>query len=460
MNNQTQSNIIIKLGEKEHNQAHKLAKIQGNPSRFKQSYLNVLAVLAVNKFLLNIGYQGDLNQSDSLTILQRLENTGHLRIADLGVNLECRAVLPNQTEMIVPTEATNRDFYVGVHFQESLGEVKLLGFCTAKELDFSSEDFATIELKKLTDIEELIDELFFLEQEIYVIRKQEDLVVKINKTIENVSLAFVARKFKEIYDSKSELDERYEACQNVLYLQSEFEIDSSQQSSELLFANIRKDSDSFDFNQETNQDELDEIAIELFDVLQKHWEEQHNYDDNYPEVDTDESLVAEASMTTNPNIVSKIDQAIISLTQMAKGIFPDGYMSIKEAMERGYVPVSMGGSSSEQNEPRAKELIQIGYKEIELDTHLLLLRVDEKTSENIRQYRFILSNAKLNKPLPSELELVFEDKEETISFKIKERKNKNKFEIKFNKNMGDSFDLKIILGAKIEQEKYNKISQG
>ncbi|MGK7895988.1 MAG: DUF1822 family protein [Xenococcus sp. (in: cyanobacteria)] len=109
--------------------AEKFSRQQNNPQKAKQVYLNTLAVSAVAMYLNNLGWMTNYEQSDSWNpIMQTLLDVADLEIPNYG-KIECRAVLLEQQELIVPPEVrAERIAYVIVKFGSSLQECELLGF--------------------------------------------------------------------------------------------------------------------------------------------------------------------------------------------------------------------------------------------------------------------------------------------------------------------------------------------
>lgn len=111
--------------------AEKFSQQQNNPRKAKQVYLNSLAVSAVATYLNNLGWITSCEQSDSWNpLMQTLMDIADLYIPDYG-KLECRVVLSEQQELIVPPEVpSDRIAYIIVRFGSSLREGELLGFVT------------------------------------------------------------------------------------------------------------------------------------------------------------------------------------------------------------------------------------------------------------------------------------------------------------------------------------------
>ena len=109
--------------------AEKFRCQQNNPKKAKEVYLNNLAVSAVEIYLKNLGWITSRENCDSWNpIMQTLMNVADLEIPNYG-KIECRAVLCNQQELVVPPEVqSERIAYIFVKFGSSLQECELLGF--------------------------------------------------------------------------------------------------------------------------------------------------------------------------------------------------------------------------------------------------------------------------------------------------------------------------------------------
>ncbi len=109
--------------------AEKFRRQQNDPQKAKQVYLNSLAVGAVQNYLNSLGWLTNCEQSDSWNpIMQTLMDVADLEIPNYG-KIECRVVLFEQQELIVPPEVqSDRIAYVVVKFGSSLRECELLGF--------------------------------------------------------------------------------------------------------------------------------------------------------------------------------------------------------------------------------------------------------------------------------------------------------------------------------------------
>lgn len=130
--NSTQSYITVSLGQKAHSIAGQFAASTTSPKKGKQIYLNTLTVYAVHCYLAWLRVESSLEQSDSWSIaMQNLSNAADLFLTGIGY-LECRLVLPGETSITIPPQATeDRIGYVAVRLHESLEQAELLGFLEA-----------------------------------------------------------------------------------------------------------------------------------------------------------------------------------------------------------------------------------------------------------------------------------------------------------------------------------------
>lgn len=135
------STFTVPLALEAHSKAKQRLEQAPNPHKAKQVYLNTLAVYAVNFYLQCLGFETDLETSDSSNpVMQTLMNVADLQVENLG-KLECRAVLPNSEICHVPSEVwEERIGYVAVQLNYSLREATLVGFVkkvTRSELPIS-----------------------------------------------------------------------------------------------------------------------------------------------------------------------------------------------------------------------------------------------------------------------------------------------------------------------------------
>lgn len=132
-------NVCLALSA--HAQAENFRRHHSNPEKAKQVYLNTLAVYAVDVYLQCLGFETNLENSDSWNpAMQIFMDVADLVVKDRG-KLECRPVLLNAEIVSIPAEVWHeRIGYVVVKLSESLREATVLGFVekvTKAELSLS-----------------------------------------------------------------------------------------------------------------------------------------------------------------------------------------------------------------------------------------------------------------------------------------------------------------------------------
>lgn len=159
------SSFTVSLALEAHSKAKQFRGYASNPQKAKQIYLNTLAVYAVNFYLQCLGFETELEKSDSSNpVMQTLMNVADLQVKKLG-KLECRPVLPDSEVCDVPPEVwEERIGYVAVQLDESLREATLLGFVeTVKTQEIPLSQIKSLEdlrghirqLKRLQDKEQI-----------------------------------------------------------------------------------------------------------------------------------------------------------------------------------------------------------------------------------------------------------------------------------------------------------------
>lgn len=123
------STFTVPLALAAHVRAEGFRQQHSQSDKAKQIYLNSLAVYAVSIYLDCIAIDTDLAASDSSNPLQQtLLDTADLVVRQ-GGKLECRPVLPGETELWIPPEVHHdRIGYVAVQLSEDLRQATLLGF--------------------------------------------------------------------------------------------------------------------------------------------------------------------------------------------------------------------------------------------------------------------------------------------------------------------------------------------
>jgi hypothetical protein len=152
------------LDRQAHRYAQQFAGEQINPEKGKQVYLNTLAVSGVNNYLKCFSIATNLAQSNCWHPgLRAMFNVADLVLPQFG-KLECLGILPQQTTVIIPSEAReDRIGYLVARFQEELQQVELLGFIPSAMVDLTTE---TINLNQLQPLDALFDTLASLQKQI------------------------------------------------------------------------------------------------------------------------------------------------------------------------------------------------------------------------------------------------------------------------------------------------------
>ncbi len=133
--------------------AEDLRRQQATPEKGEQVYLNTLAVSFVNSYLRYMGFETDLNKSDSWNVIQQtLMDVADLPLKNLGL-LECRPVLADAQFVYIPPEVqSNRIGYVAVQINKSFREATLLGFIKQIKTDL-------LPINQLQPVDELLEYL-------------------------------------------------------------------------------------------------------------------------------------------------------------------------------------------------------------------------------------------------------------------------------------------------------------
>ncbi len=147
--------FTVPLSFEAHAIARQFQQQQTNVQKAKQVYLKALAVNAVDVYLRCLGFETDLEESDSI-------NSVHLKfmeIADLWVKsigrLECVPILPEATTLQVSPEAQfDRVGFVAVQLDRSLKQATVLGFALTATPELSLD-----QLRSLADFPEYLNTL-------------------------------------------------------------------------------------------------------------------------------------------------------------------------------------------------------------------------------------------------------------------------------------------------------------
>ena len=147
--------FTVSLALSARSKAKQFASEQSNPDKAKQVYYNTLAVYAVNFYLQCLGFETDLDKSDSWNpVMRSLMDVADLEIKDYG-KLECRPVLASAVCYVPPEVWSERIGYVAVQLNESFTEATLLGFTEKVGI----QEFSVSELRSLDDLPKYIKDL-------------------------------------------------------------------------------------------------------------------------------------------------------------------------------------------------------------------------------------------------------------------------------------------------------------
>ena len=151
------TSFSIPLSFSAHSFAQKNYQDVTNSSQRKQIYLNSLAVYAVNRYLIYMGFTSNLENSDvANSVINKLVNTADLEVNNLG-KIECLPVLPGVDVLTISeTDFSDRIGYLAVQLNQELTEANILGFTT--------QIAATIPLHQIQSLEEFLQYLTNLEQ--------------------------------------------------------------------------------------------------------------------------------------------------------------------------------------------------------------------------------------------------------------------------------------------------------
>jgi len=162
--------FTVPLSFEAHDIAQQCAE-KSSPTKFKQVYLNTLAVYAVDSYLRCMGFETNLEKSESRdSLMLKFVDVADLDVVGVG-KIECRPVLPDSQTCHIPSDAwENRIGYVAVQLNQSLKAATLLGFTrtVAQEVPLtemnSLDDFLAymnqIQQLKLVNLMNWFDEVF------------------------------------------------------------------------------------------------------------------------------------------------------------------------------------------------------------------------------------------------------------------------------------------------------------
>jgi hypothetical protein len=220
-----------------------------------------LAVYAVHEYLKITDIETNLEASDSWhPVMRQFHDVADLVIPNLGT-LECRPVLPEETEIMLPPEVTEeRIGHLLVGFNEQLTEAKLLGFLPMFDPEDDPEE---IEIDELKPLESFFDCLIRLEDANKLWSSSRDEVfVRVNDRLDAESRESLIAKLEWIYRTKSEFEWRF----SVKELLESYWGEPTEYAESLKNTQREEIGGSGDI-------ELDDLAEDLMEKLAEIWEE-------------------------------------------------------------------------------------------------------------------------------------------------------------------------------------------
>lgn len=147
--------FTVPLSFEAHTIAQQYQKQQSKLLKAKQVYLNTLAVYAVDFYLRCLGFEVDVDRSDSRNLLMvRFMDVADLTVRHLG-KLECRPVLPDaQVCQIPPDVWSDRIGYIAVQMSQDLKQATLLGFT-----QMAAAEVPLSQLRSLAELPEYLHQL-------------------------------------------------------------------------------------------------------------------------------------------------------------------------------------------------------------------------------------------------------------------------------------------------------------
>lgn len=142
--------------------ARQFAAEQTTPEKAKKVYENTVALGAVASYLDWMEFKTDLSQGESWNAaIRHFNDVADLVLPDIG-RIECRSLLPGETAIYLPPEATeNRIGCALVQLEEEPDKVKILGFVPADDGGNLPEVLKVEDLQSLEELTELLGELEF-----------------------------------------------------------------------------------------------------------------------------------------------------------------------------------------------------------------------------------------------------------------------------------------------------------
>jgi len=137
--------FTVPLSFEAHDIAQQCAE-KSSPTKFKQVYLNTLAVYAVDSYLRCMGFETNLEKSESRdSLMLKFVDVADLDVVGVG-KIECRPVLPDSQTCYIPSDAwENRIGYVAVQLNQSLKAATLLGFTQTAAAEIPVADLSQLD---------------------------------------------------------------------------------------------------------------------------------------------------------------------------------------------------------------------------------------------------------------------------------------------------------------------------
>ena len=137
--------FTVPLSFEAHDIAQQCAE-KSSPTKFRQVYLNTLAVYAVDSYLRCMGFETNSQNTDSRdSIMLKFVDVADLDVVGVG-KIECRPVLPDSQTCHIPSDAwENRIGYVAVQLNQSLKAATLLGFTRTAAAEIPVADLSQLD---------------------------------------------------------------------------------------------------------------------------------------------------------------------------------------------------------------------------------------------------------------------------------------------------------------------------
>jgi len=260
--------LMMPLTGKALETARNLAAQQPTPEKYRQVYLNALAVWAVNDYLELMGIPTDITAGDCWNpVVSLAADVADLVVTGLG-KIECRPMLPSEENICsVGSDVwDDRLAYVVVRVDEGENEARVLGFST------QTEGFADsgLPIDDLQAIEDLLDLVWRLETgrdvvENFLESSDESVEAKVREQLARDGLASIVAKLERIYRTREEYNWRFDAVEVLGGGKTESEL--ALKSSDLVASREGDDEDDED-------DELLDFAENLMDELAEVWQDE------------------------------------------------------------------------------------------------------------------------------------------------------------------------------------------